>query len=53
MVSKKGTSRCLLHNFNGAMEQNVLKLLEALVDNHLEGISALPDSKESRELIIY
>lgn len=52
MVSKKTPYDAFLHNFNGTMEQNLLKLFEALVNDQLNSASSVSASKEN-EMPIY
>lgn len=41
------------YNFNGAMEQNVLKLLEALIDHRLSNPLHLSEPKAGELPVIY
>ena len=42
-----------LDNFYGAMEQNVLKLFEALINDQIFALPTLPGPKENMINIIY
>jgi len=53
MVSKKTPYDAFFYNFNGAMEQNLLKLFEALIDNQLQSNLAIPKPSAHEVNIIY
>jgi len=52
-TTKKDADRHLFYSFNGAMERNLLKLFEALVDNQLQSNLVLPKLSAHEVNIIY
>jgi|GEM_PF-1560850 hypothetical protein len=53
MVSKKTPYDAFFYNFNGATEQNLLKLFGVIVNSKFDSVMILPVADKERRLITY